>query len=251
MLCVFDNFILINILSVHFTPNACVLLPHFLPLIFNCYYCDISIITFLLLSSFPLLSQNFLIGIKFRVFKDYFVTFNYTSGVYRARTRKAWKTSFMTDPCVRNANNKHTIITVLAVRIHRLRIPLARPLGILDKMRKERCTPPFRCRPCKGARVVLSLSIFETQRVKFILTRTDIRHLPSLCAYGLAETELSFAINQWCRLVTRDPTWWANDPPQTVYSVASLRHKTETDAEPLRILLYFGDSRRRSIAVER
>lgn len=34
---------------------------------------------------FPYYRKNFLIGIKFRVFKDYFVTFNYTSGVYRAR----------------------------------------------------------------------------------------------------------------------------------------------------------------------
>lgn len=103
--------------------------------------------------------------------------------------------------------------------------------------------------------MVLSLSgVFETQRVKFIPTRTDVRHLPSLCARGLAETTRRRVVfrDQPVVPVTRDPTRGEQTIRRRdcVFSCLSLRSKTETDAEPSRQLLYFGDSRRTSVAVE-
>lgn len=70
--------------------------------IFN-YYCDKSIVTPVLLSLFLLLPQNFLIGIEFRVFKDYFVTFIYKSGVHERHEKRNF--TYDGSVQVRDANN--------------------------------------------------------------------------------------------------------------------------------------------------
>lgn len=144
----------------------------------------------------------------------------------------------MMEPCTRDANNNAAYGT---------NAPLMHPISTFPRRTQQRAKRKT-ARHFGVSRVnelaLLSLSVFETQRVKFISTRKAFT--VSLCPrIGRDDTtELSFANNQcWSNL-----TWRANDPPQTAYSIASPRRKTETDAESLRTLLYFGDSRRGSIA---